>query len=125
MKPSEIKQKARNKASQMEPITRTFHFEDKKGNPGSCQVVIPAQYFSYGITRRVAENLLKVFSDNLPFDILRPISVSEDDDWKIVGVSDLINGEHLPKHWQTFEIFLHQPFREDIPDGMFQSPKAQ
>lgn len=121
MKPADIKKKARDKAAAMPPKQKLLEFADKEGKPGSCQVTIPAQRFSYSISRIVAENLLVKHGDNLPFDVMRPIGVNEDDDWKEVTLQDLPDGEHLPKYWNVFEIWLPAP-TDDLPSGLFQKP---
>lgn len=123
MKPFEIKKKARDKANAMEPIAKTLHFTDKAGVPGSCQVSLPASVFNFVITRRVAENLLDKHKEQLPFDILRPLSVSEDGDWIEVTKEHLTNGK-LPANWTILEMWESHP-STDIPDDLFQSPNAK
>lgn len=99
------KQKARAKANAMPTKSKLFEFVDKAGVPGSCTVTLPAERFSYIITRRVAENLLVKHGYNLPFDIMTPPFDAPDDDWMGLTPEDLTDGK-LDKDRKEFEIWL-------------------
>lgn len=98
------KQKSRDKVAET-TTSKHLEFTDKEGKPGSCQVTLPAERFSYIITRRVAENLLTKHGDNLPFDVMGPPFDGEDDDWIGITTDDLTDGK-LDKDRTQFEIWM-------------------
>jgi len=88
--------------------SKQFEFVDKAGVPGSCTVTLPAERFSYIITRRVAENLLVKHGNNLPFDIMTPCLEeynNENGEWMGISPEDLTDGK-LDKDRKEFEIWL-------------------
>lgn len=112
----------REKANAMEPITKTIHFTDKAVVPGSCQVQLPANRFSYIISKRVAENLLNTYGNDLVFDLWRPLGVCEEDSWVEIKPDHLVNRK-LPDSWTIIEIWMPSPV-DDIPDNLFRSSKV-
>lgn len=115
MKSSDILKKAREKACAMPPKKKLFEFVDLDGKEGSCNVWVPGERFNFKISRQAAESLLIKHKDRLPFDIMRPLSVNEDDDWKLVTHHDLLdrydplagNQEKCSlKPWEVFEIWI-------------------
>lgn len=102
---NKAKQEAREKANAMPAKSKLFEFVDKAGVPGSCTVTLPAERFSYIISRRVVENLLTKHGYNLPFDIMTPPFDAVDDDWIGLTPEDLTDGK-LDKDRKEFEIWL-------------------
>ena len=111
--------KLREIANAMPKKKKRYEFVDKAGLEGTCNVTLPAERFSYIITRETAENLLVKHGYNLPFDIMTPC-LEESNAWEKneetgelegpmwMGLmpDDLEDGK-LDKDRKEFEIWLN------------------
>lgn len=59
----------------------------------------PGEWFSYGISKTVAQNLLMNYGDTLPFDIILIPPTPSDDNWPVITP---LTDWH--PDWKTFEI---------------------